>query len=118
MSDDQSQEGSNNGVDERLASGEAWHDFCDSLKKAGDEILSAAPDHDFDRAEGYRYLARLTSHFLRSSLDESDPAKAILSTTSPKIGLDNPDYVYAGARLSPRFRAAARIPGTHSRRFR
>jgi len=104
MSDDQSQEGSNNGVDERLASGEAWHDFCDSLKKAGDEILSAAPDHDFDRAEGYRYLARLTSHFLRSSLDESDPAKAILSTTSPKIGLDNPDYVYAGARLSPRFR--------------
>ncbi len=90
-------------VDGRLASGQAWHDFCDTLKSAGDQILSAAPNDDFDRAEGYRYLARITSHFLRSSLDESDPAKAILSTTSPKIGLDNPDYVYASARLSPKF---------------
>jgi hypothetical protein len=90
-----------NEVHERLASGEAWNDFCDRLKQAGELIQTAAPDDDFDRAEGYRYLARLTHHFLRSSLDEADPAKAILSTTSPKIGLDNPDYVYAGARLSP-----------------
>jgi len=91
------------GVDDRLATGQAWHDFCDTLKETGDQILAAAPNDDFDRAEGYRYLARLTSHFLRSSLDESDPAKSVLSTTSPKIGLDNPDYVYAGARLSPEY---------------
>jgi len=89
---------------DRLASGRAWHEFCDRLKSTGDRLLAAAPDDDFDRAEGFRYLARLTSHFLRSALDESDPATATLSTTSPKIGLDNPDYVYAGARLSPDYR--------------
>jgi hypothetical protein len=89
--------------DTRLENGEVWRDFCDGLKNAGDQILASSPDSDFDRAEGYRYLARLTSHFLRSSLDESDPATATLSTTSPKIGLDNPDYVYAGARLSPKY---------------
>ncbi|MEM9175089.1 MAG: DUF1214 domain-containing protein [Myxococcota bacterium] len=91
------------GGDDRLASGRAWAEFCDGLKAAGDLILEHAPDDDFDRAEGYRHLARLTSHFLRAQLDESDPAQAVISTTSPKIGLDNPDYVYAGARLSPEF---------------
>jgi hypothetical protein len=98
-------------VHDRLASGRAWHEFCDRLKSTGDRLLAAAPDDDFDRAEGFRYLARLTSHFLRSALDESDPATATLSTTSPKIGLDNPDYVYAGARLSPdyRYRLAGRM---------
>jgi hypothetical protein len=94
---------SSNDTHDRLSSGQAWSDFCDNLKRAGEEIHAGAPDDDFDRAEGYRYLARLTQHFLRSSLEESDPAKAILSTTSPKIGLDNPDYVYAGARLSPKY---------------
>jgi hypothetical protein len=93
----------NDSVHDRLASGQAWRDFCDNLKKAGDQILENTPDDDFDRAEGYRHLARLTGHFLRSGLDESDPAKAVMSTTSPKIGLDNPDYVYAGGRLSPEF---------------
>lgn len=90
-------------AEERLESGQVWTDFCRQLEKAGKAVVAAAPDDAFDRAEGFRYLARLTSHFLRANLDESDPAKAILSTTSPKIGLDNPDYVYAGARLSPRF---------------
>jgi hypothetical protein len=88
---------------ERLATGRAWNDFCENLKRVGDQILESAPENDFDRAEGYRYLSRLTQHFLRSTIDESDPAKAVLSTTSPKIGLDNPDYVYASARLSPDF---------------
>ena len=88
---------------DRLASGAAWDDFCDRLKEAGQIIRDKSPDDDFDRAEGYRHLARLTQNFLRSSLEESDPAKAILSTASNKIGLDNPDYVYAGARLSPDF---------------
>ncbi len=85
---------------DRLASGAVWDEFCDRLKQAGSAIRNAAPDSDFDRAEGYRYLARLTHHFLRSALDESDPARATLSSKSPKIGLDNPDYVYGAARIS------------------
>jgi len=95
---------------DRLASGAAWDDFCDRLKEAGQTIRDKSPDDNFDRAEGYRHLARLTQNFLRSSLEESDPAKAILSTASNKIGLDNPDYVYAGARLSPDF--TYRLTGT------
>ena len=88
---------------DRLATGKVWSDFCDNLKRAGEQILAGAPSNDFDRAEGYRYLSRLTHHFLRSTFDESDPEKVVLSTTSPKIGLDNPDYVYASARLSPNY---------------
>ena len=88
---------------ERVASGRAWAEFCDQLKLAGERLLDDAPDDPFDRAEGYRHLGRLTHHFLRQLLDQADPALAVLSTTSPKIGLDNPDYVYAGARLSPEF---------------
>ncbi len=88
---------------ERLRDGRAWHALCDRLKETGDAILAAAPDDDFDRAEGLRYLSRLTHHFLRQTLDESDPALARLSSSSPRIGLDNPDYVYTGARLSPQY---------------
>jgi hypothetical protein len=87
----------------KLRSGEAWHEFCDRLRETGEAILAAAPDDDFDRAEGLRYLTRLTQHFLRSTIDESDPAKAMLASSSPKIGLDNPDYVYTSGRLSPEY---------------
>ncbi len=77
-----------------------WDAFCDQLRNAGHTVLAAAPNDPFDRAEGLRYVTRLARHFLNSTIEESDPRAAILSTTSPKIGLDNPDYVYGGARLS------------------
>jgi hypothetical protein len=88
---------------ERVVDGKVWSDFCDRLKQAGTKIVEASPESAFDRAEGLRYLGRLTQHFLRSALEESDPAQAILSSVTPKIGLDNPDYAYAGARLSDAF---------------
>ncbi len=81
----------------------AWDAFCDQLRATGHAVLDAAPDDPFDRAEGLRYVTRLTSHFLRSTIEAADPGAAILSTESPKIGLDNPDYRYCGARLSARF---------------
>jgi len=90
-------------VNTRIDESAVWSDFCDRLKAAGEQILAAAPDDAFDRAEGLRYLSRLTHHFLRSSIDEADPATATLGSSSPKIGLDNPDYVYTGARLSSRY---------------
>ena len=41
--------------DPRLTRGEAWSDFCDALKQAGELVLGAgAPDSPRDRAEGFR----------------------------------------------------------------
>ena len=46
---------------ERLMSGATWADFCDALKRAGDVVRrDASPRDPFDRAEGFRYLSRLT----------------------------------------------------------
>jgi hypothetical protein len=88
---------------ERLATGSVWSAFCDSLKEAGEKIVAAAPDDPLDQAEGLRYLSRLTGQFLRATVDESDPAMARFGSSGAKIGLDNPDYIYVGGRLSPRF---------------
>ncbi|MCY4133714.1 MAG: DUF1214 domain-containing protein [bacterium] len=96
-----------------------WEEFCDLLRDAGRQVLDASPDDDFDRAEGLRYVTRLASNFLRANLEESDPARATLNQSGVKIGLDNPDYAYGGARLSPRFeyRLRGRINDAHSIRM-
>ncbi|MCP4040322.1 MAG: DUF1214 domain-containing protein [bacterium] len=85
------------------ADARAWDEFCERLKAAGHQALDAAPENALDRAEGLRYVTRLARAFLRSTLEDADPALARLNTESPKIGLDNPDYIYASARLSSRF---------------
>eukprot|EP01043_Picozoa_sp_COSAG02_P096443 COSAG02_NODE_32738_length_511_cov_1.155340_1_plen_103_part_10 len=44
----------------RVVSGEAWAEFCDTLKSAGAAVLAAgAPEDALSQAEGYRYLSRL-----------------------------------------------------------
>ena len=82
---------------------ELWDAFCERVREVGHQVLAEAPDDPFDRAEGLRYVTRLARHFLRASLEDADPAAVRLTTETPKIGLDNPDYVYFGARLSPAF---------------
>jgi hypothetical protein len=46
---------------ERVMDGTAWEAFCDTLKNAGALILSeCSPKSPLDRAEGFRFLSRLT----------------------------------------------------------
>ena len=70
---------------ERLASGAAWEQFCESLKTAGQAILAESPDHPVDRAEGIRYLTRLTRLAFRlaieivtAQIERLEPALVIL----------------------------------------
>lgn len=99
--------------------GAAWDDFCAQIQKAGHEILQEASDDPFEQAEGLRYVTRLARNFLKASIEESDPAAPVVSTENPKIGLDNPDYVYGRARVSPdyAYRLRSRLGDTASISF-
>lgn len=90
---------SNEKQTESSLDGQAWDAFCDRLKATGQQILAASPDNDFDRAEGLRYLSRLTCSFLGNATADPLPATAALVPLSMKIGLDNPDYVYFSLAL-------------------
>ena len=98
---------------QKVMDGSVWEEFCERLKEAGHEIIAAAPADPFDRAEGLRYLGRVTRNFLEAGLE--GPGSATLTTASVKIGLDNPDYVYASARLSSQaeYRLKGRLGDAH-----
>lgn len=99
--------------DAALASGEAWDAFCESLKRAGRTILASAPDHPVDRAEGIRYLTRLTRLAWKLCLEHADPAAPeLIQYMGPtqKFGVDNPDQLYLWARIAGRY--AYRLHGT------
>jgi hypothetical protein len=85
-------------VVERVVSGRVWADFCDALKSAGEIVLrERAPDDPLDRAEGWRYLSRLTRLALEQSVEHADPTAPTfyrLSHETAKIGADNPDAFY------------------------
>jgi hypothetical protein len=91
---------------ERVMSGRVWADFCDSLKRAGEVILrERSPDDALDRAEGWRYLSRLTRLALEQSVESGDPeAPALyrLSHETAKIGADNPDAFYQNSIIDGR----------------
>ncbi len=82
----------------RVLSGQSWEDFCDGLKAAGREVLRPeTPATQLDRAEGFRYLSRLTRAALERMLEFADPDFPefyALSHETIKIGSDNPDNTY------------------------
>jgi hypothetical protein len=77
---------------------EAWERYCDTLKTAGRHILrDSAPPTPVDRAEGFRYLARLTAMGIDQSF-ENRPDTPILWRalgTHRKMYGDNPDALYS-----------------------
>jgi hypothetical protein len=92
------------GSDERVQGGLAWAEFCDALKDAGEIVLrDGSPDDPFDRAEGFRYLSRLTRVALESYIEFADPLAPVFrrpAHETVKIGADNPDNYYQSAAVS------------------
>ncbi len=90
----------------KVESGEAWNEFCDLLKQAG-EVLRR-PDlaaDTFEIAEGHRYLGRLLRAGLMS-FGERGGARFPVFRAMPdgvKMGLDNPDNYYLSASVSGRY---------------
>lgn len=88
-------------------SGELWAQFCDLLKAAGDEVLRPGVNDPLDVAEGYRMLTRLLRGALEGRLEwgrASHPALICTCHETIKIVAENPDNLYLGCGLNPRYR--------------
>ncbi|SPA22308.1 conserved hypothetical protein [Cupriavidus taiwanensis] len=100
-------------AEDQLLSGQTWAEFCDVLKRSGQQILRPeAPTDALTRAEGFRYLSRLLRIALEMHVEFADPAFPGFFSPShetAKIGADNPDNLYRYARLDGS--AAYRIRG-------
>lgn len=85
----------------RVLDGSTWRRFCRDLEEAGAVVLdAAAPDDPLDRAEGWRYLTRLTRAALESFVEASDAGAPVFRRAAHetiKMGMDNPDNVYLSA---------------------
>ena len=103
----------------RLLSGDAWNEFCETLKRAGKIIHDANPGAaPSDRAAGYRYLAGLVDAAIRFSVDFADPVvpRFFRSPDSRNPwGGENADnqYLIAGVTAD----AAYRMTGTRGSAF-
>ena len=94
-------------AEERVVSGAAWDEFCETLKAAGAALNApGAPQDAFNQAEGYRYLARLARAGLENFLECSDIEAPQLCAIANGfraarvcIGSDNPDNLYENATL-------------------
>ena len=91
-------------AEQRVVSGQAWDEFCDTLKAAGAALkFPGAPQDPFNQAEGHRYLARLVRAGLEGFLEDADPRAPILKRVvheTVKMGADNPDNYYQNATIS------------------
>ncbi len=91
----------------RMLDGTSWTDFCRALERAGEVVQREGSPHDpFDRAEGYRYLTRLTRVALESYIEFAEPLAPVFrrpSHETVKIGADNPDNYYQSAAVSGQY---------------
>jgi hypothetical protein len=94
---------STNAID-RLAGGLTWTEFCEALKAAGSVIMrDASPADPLTRAEGFRYLSRITRAVVEAFVENSDPRAPVLFRPvheTAKMGADNPDNYYQFASIS------------------
>jgi len=102
-----------NDASDKVETAEAWNEYCDLLKKAGDVILRDELEPTlFDKGEGLRYLGRLVRAGLFSFGENQGPDYPRFGTMPDgvKMGLDNPDNYYLSAGIDPR--NEYRITGT------
>ena len=96
-------DGSEESFREKGMNGKAWEEFCDFLKMAGNVVLrDESPDSPLDRAEGFRYLGRLTRAALEGFVEFADPLFPVLHRPvheTAKMGADNPDNYYQNATI-------------------
>jgi hypothetical protein len=89
-------------MEERVASGAAWDDFCDQLKVLGKQITrEETPSDPFNRAEGYRYLTRLLRNAVEGVVEGGSPEFPVMRSLGHmvKMGADNPDNIYMGGGI-------------------
>jgi len=91
-------------AEQRIVGGQAWEEYCDTLKAAGASLkFPGAPQDPFNQAEGHRYLARLVRAGLEGFLEDADPHAPTLKRVvheTVKMGADNPDNYYQNASIS------------------
>ena len=89
---------------DRLASGAVWADFCEKLRMAGEVVMrDASPSDPLTRAEGFRYLSRVTRTIVEAFVENADPRAPVLFRPvheTAKMGADNPDNYYQYATIS------------------
>lgn len=94
-------------IEENVVSGASWDEFCEHLKRAGQQILRPeTPSDPLNRAEGFRYLSRLTRIALNMYMESGDPKLPNFyspSDSTSKIGADNPDNLYLRAEISSEY---------------
>lgn len=72
-------------IEQRVIDGTAWDEFCDQMKIAGKLIQRPeTPTDAFNKAEGYRYLARKMRGALQGALEYGDPAFPVLQPSPPE----------------------------------
>ncbi|MGE0388096.1 MAG: hypothetical protein AB7Q97_25505 [Gammaproteobacteria bacterium] len=80
---------------------QAWHDFCDRLKQAGDLVFKDYnPPTSLQRADGFRFLTQNLSQAFDLALETRDtrfPALHAFCAPDRKLGGDNADFVYLQA---------------------
>jgi hypothetical protein len=91
--------------EERLMSGEAWHEFCRRLEAVGASILAEGfPSGPGDRAEGFRWLTRLVTHATQMEMEAGatdHPVFVRYETPHNQWGGPNPDLTYLRANVDP-----------------
>ena len=92
---------------QRVASGQSWSEFCDTLKAAGAALqFPGTPRDSFNQTEGYRYLSRVARAGLMAFIEHADAKAPVLHRVvneTTKLGADNPDNFYQTAALDGRY---------------